>query len=258
MVGLLLAGAPLAAGAAEPVGAAPQTAQPRTAERGNDGPGAEIEGPMRPDAQALYDRALSRFATRDYAAAIGDLEAGYALEPRRDFLFAEAQAKRLGGDCAGAVGLYQRFLRSGPPAVQASAAQIALGRCAQELASRPQVVVTVPAPPAPPAPPPKWWHDPWGLTLSGGAVVGLGVGVGYLAAALAARNDAGGAPTLTEYASRWSVAETRLDVAIGALAVGGALAAVGIARFAIVRRRAGNGPIALWLGPGTLGLGGRF
>ena len=66
------------------------------------------------------------------------------------------------------------------------------------------------------------------------------------------------APTLAEYASRWSVAETRLDVAIGALAVGGGLAAVGIARFALVRRRAGNGPIALWLGPGTLGLGGKF
>jgi hypothetical protein len=253
VVGLLLAGAPISAVAAEP--AAPRTSQP-----GNE-PGAqnaEIEGPMRPAAQALYDRALSRFPTHDYAAAIGDLEAGYVLEPRRDFLFAEAQAKRLGGDCAGAVGLYQRFLQSGPPAVQASAAQIALGRCAQELANRPQVVVTVPAPPAPPAPPPKWWHDPWGLTLSAGAVVGLGVGVGYLAAALSARGDAGGAPTLAEYGRRWSVAETRLDVAIGALAVGGALAAAGIARFVIVHRRTGAGPTALWLGPGTLGLGGKF
>jgi hypothetical protein len=249
VVGLLLAVAPLAAYAAEPTGTAPRTAGP------GDGPGNEIEGPMRPEAQTLYDRALSRFATRDYAAAIGDLEAGYALEPRRDFLFAEAQAKRLGGDCAGAVGLYQRFLQSGPPAVQASAAQIALGRCAQELANRPQVVVTVPAPPAPL---PRWWHDPWGLTLSAGAVVGLGVGVGYLAAALSARGDAGGAPTVSEYGRRWSVAETRLDVAIGALAVGGALAAVGIARFVIVHRRAGTGPVALWLGPGTMGLGGRF
>ena len=65
---------------------------------------------MRPAAQALYDRALTRFGTRDYAAAIGDLEAGFALDPRREFLFAEAQAKRLGGDCRGAVVLYQRFL----------------------------------------------------------------------------------------------------------------------------------------------------
>lgn len=247
MVGLLLAVAPRAAGAAEPTAAAVAPA-----------PASEIEGPMRPDAQALYDRALSRFATRDYTAAIGDLEAGYKLEPRRDFLFAEAQAKRLGGDCAGAVGLYQRFLQSGPPAVQASAAQIALGRCAQELASRPQVVVTVPAPIAPPPPPPKWWHDPAGLALSAGAVVGVGVGVGYLIAALSARGDAGGATTVAEYSRRWSVAETRRDVAIGAFAVGGALAAAGIARFVIVRRRTGNGPIALWLGPGALELGGNF
>jgi hypothetical protein len=142
--------------------------------------------------------------------------------------------------------------------VQASAAQIALGRCAQELASRPQVVLTVPALPAPAPTPPKWWHDPWGLTLSAGALVGLGVGVGYLAAALAASSDAGGAPNVAEYGRRWSVAETRLEVAIGALAVGGALAAGGIARFVIVRRRAGAGPVALWIGPGTLALVGKF
>jgi hypothetical protein len=247
VVGLLLAVVPCAARATEPTAAA-------TAPE----PASEIEGPMRPDAQALYDRALSRFSTRDYAAAIGDLEAGYRLEPRRDFLFAEAQAKRLGGDCAGAVGLYQRFLQSGPPAVQTSAAQIALGRCAQELASRPQVVVTVPAPIAPRPPPPEWWRDPAGLALSAGAVVGAGVGIGYLIAALSARSDAGGATTVDEYSRRWSVATTRRDVAIGAFVAGGALAAAGIARFAIVRRRAGSGPIALWLGPGVLELGGNF
>jgi hypothetical protein len=213
---------------------------------------------MRPNAQALYDHALSLFGTRDYSAAIADLEAGYALEPRRDFLFAEAQAKRLGGDCGGAVTLYQRFLMTSPPAVQASAAQIALGRCAQDLASRPQVVVTLPAPLPPPPVPPKWWRDPWGLTLSGGGVVGIGVGIGYLAAFFVALGDAPGAPTLAEYTPRWSAAETRLDVAIGALAIGGALAATSVVRFAIVRRRAQTTRVALGVGPGTLGFGGEF
>jgi hypothetical protein len=213
---------------------------------------------MRPNARALYDRALSRFGAHDYAAAIADLEAGYALEPRRDFLFAEAQAKRLGGDCGGAVGLYQRFLMTSPPAVQASAAQIALGRCAQELANRPQVVVTLPAPTPPPPPPPKWWRDPWGLTLSAGAVVGIGVGVGYLAASFVARADANDAHTYAEYTRHWSDAGSRLDVAIGALAIGGALAATGVGRFVIVRRHAEANRLALWVGPGTLGLGGDF
>ena len=69
---------------------------------------------MRPEAAALYKRGLERFGGRDYAGAVADLEAGYAIESRREFLFAEGQAKRLAGDCKGAVTLYQRFLATNP------------------------------------------------------------------------------------------------------------------------------------------------
>src|SRR6187551_1608377 len=133
----------------------------------------DVEGPLRPEAAALYKRGLERFAARDYPAAIADLEAGYAIEPRREFLFAEGQAKRLAGDCKGAVALYQRFLATNPPAVQANATQIALGRCAQHMAEHPEVVVIEPPRPLPPPPPPppKWWHDPWGLGLTGAGAV---------------------------------------------------------------------------------------
>ena len=96
---------------------------------------------MRPEAAALYKRGLERFGGRDYAGALADLEAGYAIDPRREFLFAEGQAKRLAGDCKSAVTLYQRFLATNPSPVQANATQIALGRCAQHLAEHPQVVV---------------------------------------------------------------------------------------------------------------------
>ena len=183
LVVLLLGGAvslPAAARAAEPTAAAPDS-----------GPG-ELEGPMHPAAQALYDRALKKFETHDYAAAIGDLEEGFALDPRREFLFAEAQAKRLGGDCRGAVVLYQRFLTTRPPALQIDATQIALARCAQELAKKPEVVIMTP-PPAPPPPkpaPPRWTRDPWGLALTGAGVVALGIGIGYFVAAESARGDA--------------------------------------------------------------------
>jgi hypothetical protein len=250
---MLLVGATVPTGAADAAGAAaPFAAQP---------PAAEMEGPMHPDARALYDRALTRFDSHDYAAAIADLEAGYALDPRRDFLFAEAQAKRLGGDCGGAVALYQRFLGTGPPVVQANAAQIALGRCAQELANRPRVVVTAPPPasvPPPPPPPSKWWRDPWGLTFGTAGVVAVGVGIGYLAASSAARSDANASPNLADYMQHWSTAETRFDLAIGALAIGGGLAATGVTRFLIVRRRARARQLAFWIGPAALGLGGEF
>ena len=234
---------PAAVRAAAPTAAAPDS-----------GPG-ELEGPMHPAAQALYDRALKKFESHDYAAAIGDLEEGFALDPRRELLFAEAQAKRLGGDCRGAVVLYQRFLTTKPPPLQIDATQIALARCAQELAKKPEVVIMTP-PPAPPPPkpaPPRWTRDPWGLALTGTGVVALGVGLGYLLAAESARGDAENAPTYAVYASHWSTAGARLDVAIGALAIGAALTATGVARFLLVRRQARNELVAVWVGPGLLG-----
>jgi len=233
----------VAARAAEPTAAVPDSS-----------PG-ELEGPMHPAAQALYDRALKKFETHDYAAAIGDLEEGFALDPRREFLFAEAQAKRLGGDCRGAVVLYQRFLTTKPPALQIDATQIALARCAQELARKPEVMIMTP-PPAPPPPkpaPPRWSRDPWGLALTGTGVVALGIGIGYLVAAESARGDAERASSYNAYQSHWSTAGARLDVAIGALAIGAALTTTGVARFLLVRRHARNDFVAVWLGPGLLG-----
>jgi hypothetical protein len=218
------------------------------------GPG-ELEGPMHPAAQALYDRALRAFETHDYAAAIRDLDAGFALDPRREFLFAEAQAKRLSGDCRGAVVLYQRFLTTQPPALQIDATQIALARCAQELAKKPEVViVTPPPPPSPPRPaPPRWNRDPWGLGLTGAGVAAIGVGIGFLVAGEIARSDAGSATSYPAYASQWSAAGTRLEVAVGALAIGGALMAAGVGRFVVVRRHPRDGAVAFWAAPGSIG-----
>lgn len=221
------------------------------------GESAEPEGPMHPAAQALYDRALAEFSAHEYAGAIRDSEAGYAIDPRRDFLFMEAQAKRLAGDCRGAVALYQRFLTTAPPQVQVDATHIALARCAQELASRPPVVVVAPPPPAPPPPrqrPPRWWRDPWGLSLSAAGLVAVGVGVGWFVAAQVARSDANAAGSYAEFDARWSTAESRRDVAAVAWAVGGAALIAAGARFLIVRRhaRAAEG-LSMWLGPGLIG-----
>jgi len=214
---------------------------------------------MHPAAQALYDRALAEFAARDYPAAIRDTEAGYAIDARREFLFTEAQAKRLAGDCRGAVALYQRFLTTQPPQVQVDATHIALSRCAQELASRPQVVMLAPPPVVPPPrpAPPRWWRDPWGLSFSAVGVVALGVGLGWFVAAEVARGDAQNAGTYADFAARWSTAESRRDVAVVAWAVGGAALIAAGARFMIVRRRAHAAPgLALWLVPG--GVAGTF
>jgi hypothetical protein len=258
---LLIVLAPLGVGAwggtappsaPEPIPVPRPVAEPRPA-------GVADGGAMRPEAQALYDRGLARFAAHDYAGAIADLEAGHALEPRREFLFAEGQAKRLAGDCKGAVALYQRFLATEPPAVQANATQIALGRCAQHMAAHPEVVVVnTPPPPTPPRPPPPpWWHDAWGLRLSIAGAVGVAVGAGFLIAAHGAQSDADSATTLAAYDARWATAESRLTVGVAALTIGGALVAGGIVRFAVVRREA-RAQAAVALGPGTIVVGGTF
>ena len=213
---------------------------------------------MRPEATALFTRGLERFAARDYAAAVADFEAGYAIDPRREFLFSEGQAKRLAGDCKGAVALYQRFLATNPTGVQANATQMALGRCAQHLADHPEVVVVQPPRQPPPPPPPaiKWWRDPFGLGFAGAGVVGVGVGIGFIVA----RHDADHAPSYNGYGQRWSTAESRWQVGVGTLALGTALTAIGVVRFVVVRRHALESapPIAVSVGPGRLLCGGAF
>jgi len=216
---------------------------------------------MQPEAAALYTRGLERYTAHDYAGAIADLEAGYAIERRREFLFAEGQAKRLAGDCKGAVALFQRFLATSPPAVQANATQMALGRCAQHLAEHPEIVVVQPPRQTPtPPPPPKWWRDPWGLGLSGAGAAAIGVGLGFIVASYSARHDAERSPLYNPFDSRWSTAESRWSVGVGTLAFGTALTAAGVTRFVLVGRQAREARKQIVVSAGANGVqvGGSF
>lgn len=76
-----------------------------------------------------YERGLALYAERAFDAAVREFQQGYAIEPRREFLFAEAQAQRLAGRCDRALPLYERFLASGPSPVQTEAALMAVDRC---------------------------------------------------------------------------------------------------------------------------------
>jgi tetratricopeptide (TPR) repeat protein len=234
-------------------------ASPRAFAADETGPAGDAAGvPMKPESRALYDQGLALYQAKDYAGAITALEAGFALEPRREFLFANAQARRLSGDCRGAVPLYQRFLEMAPPSVQAQATQIALARCAQQMASErvqpiaPPVIVA--PPPVPPPPPPPWWHDRAGAALVGAGVVGLGVGTGFLIGALVARGS-GEEPAYAGFDTRQARAEGRMTIAVVGLAAGGALVAGGVARYWWVRHRQSA---TLTIVPGGLALGGSF
>jgi tetratricopeptide (TPR) repeat protein len=219
-------------------------------------PAATAEA-MSADARAHYDRGLARYADKDYPAAIAELQAGYALEPRREFLFVEAQARRLSGDCKNAVPLYQRFLTSGPDDVQVNATHIALGRCAAQMASAPRatapLVATVPRPA--PAPPPPWYQDVAGGALLGAGLLGIAGGAVFTVGSFSARDDANQrSSTYEEYARHWDTARSRERIAIIGFAAGAALTGAAIVRYVRVRARAAApGKLQAWVAPGGRG-----
>jgi hypothetical protein len=261
----------------------PSRSTPSATTAGTGG-GAEA---MSAEARAHYDRGIELYTAKDYGAAIRELAAGYAIDPRREFLFAQAQALRLSGDCKGAVPLYQQFLASQPPEVQVNATHIGLGRCAQQMATAapPAAAVAAPVPtaiekgPAPPAPrsparpeaPAPWYHDRWGAVLLGAGGLALAAGTGFMVASMSARDDANqSAADYPDYARRWDTAQSRWRIAVTGLAVGGALTGAAILRYLHVRRGSRAAPTAepspaprasflswgAWLGPAPSGGGG--
>jgi hypothetical protein len=202
---------------------------------------------MLPEAQAHYDRGLELYRARDFAGSIRALEQGFAIDPRREFLFAEAQALRLAGDCARAIPLYQRFIDSGAQAVQAQAARLGIDRCAPERTPpAPQPLAPGPSPArpggAPPSAPigagppqgdrPRWWRDPWALSAGGLGVAALGVGVVALVGSDRSADRAQSALTTThaDFHRLWSEAEQRRTIALVGLAAGAGLVAAGSVR----------------------------
>jgi tetratricopeptide (TPR) repeat protein len=211
---------------------------------------AAPEAPMRPEAQALYDQAMSLYSTRKYPEAIRLFEAAYAIDPKREILFGQAQATRLAGDCAAALPLYQRFLATDPPPQQVEATRIAAGRCEAAVNIRPPpppppVIVT---PPPPPPASPRWYADARGGLLVGAGVVGIGVGVALLSSAASANEEAAKQQDhLETFGALKDRAQRRWAWGMGALVAGSALVAGGVGRY-------------LWIsvGPGRVEAGGRF
>jgi len=190
---------------------------------------------MPAEAKARYDEAMALYAARQYKAAIGAFAAAYALEPRREILFAQAQATRLSGDCVAALPLYQRFLATQPPPQQVEATRIAVARCeaATVTATGPP---RAPAPPVlvapPPPPPPRWYSDRAGAALVGAGLLGVGAGVALLSSARSLDDQARAAHDRYDTAAALrDRAERRWAWGVGTIVAGSALLATGIGRY---------------------------
>jgi len=90
------------------------------------------ELPTSPIALRHWNRAKKLFEKKSYEAATIELWAGYAIEPRRAFLFMWGQAERLNGDCDTATVLYKEFLARKPPARQADYTREVLRLCQEQ------------------------------------------------------------------------------------------------------------------------------
>jgi tetratricopeptide (TPR) repeat protein len=119
---------------------------------------AQAEPPPHPRAAPHVEAAARYFQAGNYAEAAKEFRAAHELDPQPRFLYAVAQAQRLGGDYRAALRTYEAFLKTRPPRREAESAQQNMARCVAALkeASPPATPEgDVAAPPAPGATPPR-------------------------------------------------------------------------------------------------------
>lgn len=240
----------------------------------------ELQG----SAAARFEAGMQHYNAGDWDQAIAEFEAAYRLEPRRELLFAMAQAARLANECGRAATFYRRFLDTAPPERQAVAARQQMAACDREASSDPSPdEVNTPAPsthstpgpsnaPAPraaprnpaPAPAPTpvrertspWYADGWGHAFLGSAVALAGVGTYFVIDAQTLKGS-----TYGDFEAAIDRADTRRTIGYATLGAAGALSIAAIIRYAT-----GNDPepvapaVTGFVNPRSAGVGiaGRF
>ncbi|MEM6295128.1 MAG: hypothetical protein AAGA54_27910 [Myxococcota bacterium] len=180
--------------------------------------------------------------------AARDLEAEFERSGDPLFLFAAATARRRGGDCRGAIALYERFLESEPPPPTSDAAEAGnaieecrsvIGEARAEPEPPPPVLVVAPSVDAPrdTAAVPE---QPWTRDVLGGALLGSGVAVAVGGAIVVGVGAALARPREESEAGferREQSVRTLYAAGGSMLAAGGALLIGSIVRYAVVARR---------------------
>jgi hypothetical protein len=203
-------------------------------------------------------RARVAYDLQDWDKSIHEYQAAYQAEQRPEFLWALAQAQRMGGDYKAAIDSYKAFKRLDVSTTQANAAELQITKCealeakkeaeAAKAANRAKPAPTAEAKTPTTAPKPTkheeqpaapdqehWYSDAFGhiLFFTGLAVSGVG-GYFLLTGNSDVRNTSGGYDEVT---TRQDSGKKKQVIGTGGLAVGGALMVGGIVRYLVV----GNG-----------------
>lgn len=194
--------------------------------------------------------AAQAFRNGDFVLAAEAFQRAYEITGDPALLFGRAQALRRAGSCAAAVDVFEEFIATSPPAPDADAAQKVIDECraildVHEPVPPPEPIADQPLPPPPP--PPKRWHR----DVTGGVLLGTGLAVAVVGAALygtsfAQADDRGG--TEQQYDDRRRRVRT-LSASGAALMIGGGALVIGsIIRYAVVAKRGRSSRVA-WQGP---------
>lgn len=193
-----------------------------------------------------FATAKAAWKEKRWDAAADAFEQAYVLDPRPEYVFAKAQARRFAGDCERAIADYREFIELAPPPAAIEEARGHIASCGGEAepaptpAPAPRVEPTPPpaVDPPPPAPQPRpWFRDPAGHALLWSGVAIAATGGGLLGEGLARRQRAEVADSEEEYRDARRGGETLYLVGIPLLSVGGALVIASIVRFAVVARK---------------------
>ena len=196
---------------------------------------------------APVERAEEAFQAGRYHEAADAFGEAFAADPDPKFVYAQAQAERLGGDCARAIELYDRFLALDPEPGPAEDARTNRERCRQDLERtspppapeppqpRPKVVATVDDQ-APPTPRP-WHRDPLGGALVGSGLFVSALGTGLLVGGVTLDRSAPDAAVEGDFERDRGRAFAMHRAGIALTAIGAAIVVGGVVRWVVVAHR---------------------
>lgn len=112
--------------------------------------------------KAHMDRAAKAHKAGDYALALDELRAAYAIDPQPKLLYAIAQVHAKLDDCTKAIEYYEQFIAATPDKNKQTVAHQAIDACKQRLATEPtpEPAAAEPAPQPEPEPPPAPVDEP--------------------------------------------------------------------------------------------------
>ena len=184
---------------------------------------AHADEPQKPEALEHYKAGAAAFTNGEYTEASKHFSAAYELEPLADLLWSWAHSERLAGHCVTAKGLYRKYSREAQTPSKVKAANDAIKLCDHE----PPKEQPKPKDNEQPESPKPWYMNKLGGALSASGVVGVTVGITFLALASGSHSAAyqetyldnfGG--KLDETTLRRRIGGVSLGVGIGLLAAG--------------------------------------